>query len=85
MNIEEIDAAITVVNDRAADYILEEEMVRILGAEWVENNPSFRGVYSLDKTTNILLESRLELMEGDENGSIQEELDSLTGSDISVG
>jgi hypothetical protein len=83
MTIEEIDATLDIITKRTS-FFFEHEVRGYFGDEWVENNPSFHEIYSISKVINAALEMRLELMEGDENGSIQEELDSLTGSDISV-
>jgi hypothetical protein len=83
MSIGELDELLNVVTRRTS-FFFEHEVRGYFGDEWVEDNPSFHEIYSISKVINTALEMRFELMEGDENGSIQEELDSLTGSDISV-
>jgi hypothetical protein len=83
--IEEIDKAIELVNNRAS-FWFDHELTDILGDGWFTENPncSFSGIVSINRTTDALLERRFQLEEGSDYGSIQEELDSLTGSDISV-
>jgi hypothetical protein len=84
MTIEEIDAALDTISKRSS-FFTDEEVVKLFGEDWVKGNPAFNGIYRSSTILNAALDMRLELMEGDTDGSIQDEFDSLTGSDISVG
>lgn len=83
MTIEEIDELLDIITIRSS-FFFEHEVRGYFGDEWVENNPSFHEIYSISIVINAALEMRFELMEGEENGELQEELDALTGSDINV-
>ena len=84
MTLEEVDKLLDIVTKRTS-FFFEHEVRGYFGDEWVEANPPFHEIYSLSKIIDAALEMRYELTKGDEDGSIQEELDSLTGSDISIG
>ena len=88
MNIKEIDEKLAIAGRRTS-FFTPEQARELLGDEWADANPAALGTFSTGAIINALLDMRLELttpeeVTHDSSESIQEELDSLTGSDIGI-